>query len=57
MEPVTTPGSVFVSEQSAALIAMMDSDEFSCDFLGIVALEKEYGENPLYRLRRGNEVE
>jgi len=57
IEPVTTPGSVFVSEQTASLLAAAGGDDFACDYLGRVPLAKEFGTGPLYRLRRANRVE
>ena len=57
MEPITTPGSVFVSEQTAALLAMSKNRNYHCDFLGMINLAKGFGEHPMYRLRRSDEVE
>lgn len=57
IEPVTTPGAVFVSEQTACLLAISSSKRFACDYLGIVDLAKKYGQGALYRLRRENQSE
>lgn len=56
IEPVTTPGSVFISEQTACLLNLSDND-FVCDYLGTIELAKKYGASVLYRLRRKNEFE
>lgn len=57
IEPVTAPGAVYVSEQSAALLAITQKDKFRCDYLGEKSLAKEFGIHALYRLRRANEIE
>ena len=57
IEPVTTPGSVFVSEQTACLLAAQGSRGFACDYLGVMDFAKQYGSGALYRLRRTDEIE
>ncbi len=57
IEPVTAPGSVYVSEQTAALLAADGNRDFACDYLGQMALAKGYGRTVLYRLRRASEDE
>ena len=57
IEPVTAPGSVYVSEQTAALLAAGANRDFACDYLGQMALAKGYGRATLYRLRRAREDE
>ena len=57
IEPVTTPGSVFVSEQTACLLATQGSKAFSCDYLGVMDFAKKFGSGALYRLRRTNEID
>jgi class 3 adenylate cyclase len=57
IEPVTAPGSVYVSEQTAALLAAGGNRDFACDYLGQMALAKGYGRTVLYRLRRASEDE
>lgn len=51
IEPITPPGAVYVSEPMAAALALSDSDEIECDYVGIVALAKNYGEFRMYVLR------
>ena len=57
IEPVTAPGAVYVSEQTAALLAASGAREFACDYLGSVPLAKHFGDSVLYRLRRAHESE
>ena len=57
IEPITTPGAVFCTEQTAGLLAARGEPEFACDYLGVVELAKKFGSGSLYRLRRANEVE
>ena len=57
MEPITAPGSVFVSDQAAALIRFKAQAQFACDYLGPAALPKEAGTIGLHRLRRRSEIE
>jgi len=57
IEPVTTPGSIFISEQTACLLTLTNNKNFICDYLGPIDLAKKYGTGVLYRLRRNNEIE
>ncbi len=50
IEPVTTPGCAFVSEQFAASLALMPGHDFVCEYLGLQPLDKDYAICPLYRL-------
>lgn len=51
IEPVTPPGQVYASEAFAALLALDDSRrEFTCEYVGIVPLAKDYGRLRTYRL-------
>jgi len=52
IEPVTTPGCAFASEQFAAALAAVAGHDFACDYVGIQPLAKEAGSCVLYRLRR-----
>ena len=52
IEPVTTPGCAYASEQFAALVAVECGDDFVCDYVGVEDLAKDYDRCPLYRLRR-----
>ncbi|MEE8320255.1 MAG: TRAFs-binding domain-containing protein, partial [Gammaproteobacteria bacterium] len=57
IEPIATPGAVFMSEQTACLLAASGNTEYECDYLGIMELAKKFGHGVLYRLRRANQVE
>jgi class 3 adenylate cyclase len=57
IEPVTAPAAVFLSEQTACLLASTGHSEFSCDYLGSRELAKKFGSDVLYRLRRSREIE
>lgn len=57
IEPVTAPGQIYVSEAVAALLRMSGGLSYDFDYQGRVALAKDYGVTPLYRLRRRGELE
>ena len=50
IEPVTTPGCAFTSEQFAALLAVEPGHDFICEYVGVEDLAKGYDRVPLYRL-------
>jgi class 3 adenylate cyclase len=52
IEPVTPPGSVYVTEPFAAVLEMEPAHEFMCNYVGQVDLPKGYGTFPLYHLSR-----
>jgi class 3 adenylate cyclase len=52
IEPVTPPGAVFVTEPLAAILALEARDRFDCLYVGRIPLAKNYGDYPMYRLRR-----
>ena len=53
IEPVTTPGCVFTTEQFAAYLAVEDeADRYNTEYLGIRTLPKGFGHLPLYLLQR-----
>lgn len=52
IEPVTPPGAVFVTEPLAAILALEARDRFVCRYVGRIALAKNYGDYPMYRLQR-----
>jgi class 3 adenylate cyclase/tetratricopeptide (TPR) repeat protein len=52
IEPVTPSGSVYVTEPFAAVLEMEADHPFVCNYVGKVALPKNYGIYPLYRLSR-----
>ena len=52
IEPVTTPGCAFTSEQFAALLAVETGHDFVCEYMGFEQLAKEFDRCRLYRLGR-----
>lgn len=52
IEPVTLVGQVYCTQPLAAMLALEDTRDFDCDYVGKVGLAKDYGELALYRLSR-----
>lgn len=52
IEPVTPPGAVYVTEPMAAALALSGNHDIECDYVGMVALAKNYGEFRMYVLRQ-----
>ncbi len=52
IEPVTPPGSVYVTEFFAAALVLAGQNEFVCDYVGHMPAAKDYGRLRMYRLRR-----
>lgn len=52
IEPVTPPGSVYVTEAFAAALVLAGHDELNSDYVGQMAAAKGYGRLSMYRLRR-----
>jgi hypothetical protein len=52
IEPVTPPGSVYVTEFFAAALVLAGRDEFVCDYVGHMPAAKDFGRLRMYRLRR-----
>lgn len=50
IEPVTTPGCAFTSEQFAAALMLESGHRFVCEYVGVENLAKDYDRCPLYRL-------
>lgn len=50
IEPVTTPGCAYASEQCAAQLAVHAPGRFDCDFVGVEQLPKGGGPLPLFRV-------
>lgn len=51
IEPVTPPGEVFVTEQMAAALALVDPEQ-ACEYVGQVPSAKGYGDMRMYVLKR-----
>jgi adenylate cyclase len=56
LEPVTPRHSVYVTEPFAAVLALKPGRPFDMHYVGEVALAKEYGRQPVYRLARGGRI-
>jgi class 3 adenylate cyclase len=52
IEPVTPPGSVFVTEPFAAAL-VLENSRFACDYVGHVPAAKDFGRLRMYRLGCG----
>jgi class 3 adenylate cyclase len=55
IEPVTPEGCVYVTETFAAVLALHNPDEFTCDYVGMTEAAKDYGRMPMFLLRRAAE--
>ena len=52
IEPITPEGEVYVTEATAAALAVEAPERFRCDYVGRVPLAKNYGAFPMYALTR-----
>ena len=52
IEPVTPEGSVYVTETMAAVLALYNSREFACEYVGSTEAAKNYGALRMFLLRR-----
>jgi len=52
IEPVTPPGTVYVTEAFAAALVLSGHRELACDYVGHMPAAKDYGQLRMYRLRR-----
>jgi len=57
IEPITSPGNVYASEQFASLLMEEGNEAFECRYVGVVVLPKEFGSYPMYHLKRKSEIE
>ncbi|MEA2145193.1 MAG: hypothetical protein QOG59_780 [Solirubrobacteraceae bacterium] len=51
IEPITPPGTVYVTEPFAAALVLDGRAPFACDYVGHLQLAKDYGRLRMYRLR------
>ncbi len=51
IEPVTPEGCVYVTETFAAVLALEHGRDFTCDYVGMTAAAKKYGEMRMFLLR------
>jgi len=52
IEPVTPPGAVYVTEPFAAALVLGGRGDLTCDYVGHMLTDKNYGRLRMYRLRR-----
>jgi hypothetical protein len=52
IEPVTPPGAVYVTEPFAAALVLGGRGDLTCDYVGHMPTDKNYGRLRMYRLRR-----
>ena len=52
IEPITPAGCVYVTETFAAVLALHDAGQFSCDYVGNTEMAKHYGRLRMFLLRR-----
>jgi len=57
IEPITSPGNVYASEQFVALLTAGDHNRLEYRYVGVITLPKEFGSYPIYHVRRRNEIE
>jgi class 3 adenylate cyclase/tetratricopeptide (TPR) repeat protein len=51
IEPVTVPGSIFVSKSMAAALAIEAAERFRCEYVGLSGPDTQLADFPLYSLR------
>jgi class 3 adenylate cyclase len=51
IEPITPEGCVYVTETFAAMLALHNADQFSCDYVGNTEMAKHYGRLRMFLLR------
>jgi class 3 adenylate cyclase len=51
IEPVTPEGCIYVTETLAAVLAIHNADEFTCDYVGMTEAAKHYGPMRMFLLR------
>jgi len=52
IEPVTPEGCVYVTEPFAARLALFHADTYSCEYVGVTAMAKNYGQMRMFLLRQ-----
>jgi hypothetical protein len=52
IEPGTPEGSVYVTETMAAVLALYNSRDFACEYVGNTEAAKNYGALRMFLLRR-----
>ena len=54
IEPITPEGCVYVTETFAAVLALHNAGQFSCDYVGNTEMAKHYGRLRMFLLRRAD---
>lgn len=57
IEPITSPGNVYASEQFAALLMGANADSIDCRYVGVIVLPKDFGSYPIYHIKRPYDIE
>lgn len=57
IEPITPPGHVYASQAFAAIAAVDQVKEFTCDYVGRIGLAKGYGAYRTYIVRRAPNID
>ena len=57
IEPITSAGNVYASEQFAAFLLANRNNPLDCKYVGEIKLPKEFGSYPIYHLKRKTEIE
>lgn len=52
IEPVTPPGTLYVTEPFASALALGGATQFACDCVGHMPEAKDFGRLSMYRLSR-----
>lgn len=55
IEPVTPEGCVYVTETMAAVLALHNADQFSCEYVGMTEAAKQYGAMRMFLLSRSGD--
>lgn len=55
IEPITPEGCVYVTETFAAMLALYNADQFSCDYVGNTEMAKHYGRLRMFLLCRAGD--
>ena len=55
IEPITPEGCVYVTETFAAMLALHNAADFSCDYVGNTEMAKHYGRLRMFLLRRAGD--
>jgi len=56
IEPITSPGNVYASEQFAGLMLADRGNRLDCKYVGVIVLPKEFGSYPIYHVKRMSEI-